>query len=122
MNCISFNKGCYTGQELVTRTLRRGVVRKRIFPFRIINGTSERVEVGREIFHTNEKIGQIIACLGDVGIALCQLPGSPSLNERQSVVDELAKVSGEVVLDNGQSVQLMLPKYLDSADANRGSL
>eukprot|EP00405_Crypthecodinium_cohnii_P011775 CAMPEP_0206430046 /NCGR_PEP_ID=MMETSP0324_2-20121206/6588_1 /ASSEMBLY_ACC=CAM_ASM_000836 /TAXON_ID=2866 /ORGANISM="Crypthecodinium cohnii, Strain Seligo" /LENGTH=353 /DNA_ID=CAMNT_0053895813 /DNA_START=35 /DNA_END=1096 /DNA_ORIENTATION=+ len=31
LNFISFNKGCYTGQELTTRTKHRGAVRKRFF-------------------------------------------------------------------------------------------
>lgn len=34
MGGIDFNKGCYIGQELVTRTHQRGVVRKRILPLR----------------------------------------------------------------------------------------
>ena len=35
MNAISERKGCYMGQELVTRTLHRGVVRKRILPVQL---------------------------------------------------------------------------------------
>lgn len=34
MGGIDFNKGCYLGQELVTRTHHRGVVRKRILPLK----------------------------------------------------------------------------------------
>lgn len=34
MGGIDFNKGCYIGQELVTRTHHRGVVRKRILPLK----------------------------------------------------------------------------------------
>ena len=34
MGGIDFNKGCYLGQELVTRTHHRGVVRKRVLPLR----------------------------------------------------------------------------------------
>lgn len=32
MKAIDMHKGCYLGQELITRTLHRGVVRKRLFP------------------------------------------------------------------------------------------
>ncbi len=32
MRAIDLHKGCYLGQELITRTLHRGVVRKRVFP------------------------------------------------------------------------------------------
>src|SRR5690606_256613 len=31
-NGLSFNKGCYTGQELIARTEFRGQIRKRIYP------------------------------------------------------------------------------------------
>lgn len=34
MNAIDMHKGCYLGQELISRTLHRGVVRKRVFPLR----------------------------------------------------------------------------------------
>ena len=34
---VSFNKGCYLGQELVAKTHHTGVIRKRIMPFEIIN-------------------------------------------------------------------------------------
>jgi transferase CAF17, mitochondrial len=34
MGGIDFNKGCYLGQELVTRTHHRGLVRKRVLPLR----------------------------------------------------------------------------------------
>lgn len=30
---ISFTKGCYIGQELISRAYHTGIVRKRIFPF-----------------------------------------------------------------------------------------
>merc|ERR1712150_101792 len=32
MNGVSFNKGCYVGQELIARTHHTGVIRKRIMP------------------------------------------------------------------------------------------
>ena len=34
LNAVSFEKGCYVGQELTARTHHRGVVRKRIVPAR----------------------------------------------------------------------------------------
>ena len=32
LNAISFDKGCYVGQELVARSHHRGVIRKRLAP------------------------------------------------------------------------------------------
>lgn len=36
MNGISYDKGCYVGQELTIRTKNQGVIRKRILPFEIL--------------------------------------------------------------------------------------
>ena len=33
LNAISFNKGCYIGQELTQRTYHTGVIRKSVMPF-----------------------------------------------------------------------------------------
>lgn len=37
LNSISFDKGCYVGQELIARTHHRGVIRKRLFPLRFLD-------------------------------------------------------------------------------------
>lgn len=36
LNAISFEKGCYIGQELVARTHHRGVIRKRLMPVNFV--------------------------------------------------------------------------------------
>ena len=41
LNAISFDKGCYVGQELVARTHHRGVSRKRLLPLRFVNNNGE---------------------------------------------------------------------------------
>jgi folate-binding protein YgfZ len=61
-NAISFNKGCYLGQELTTRTKFRGETRKRLLPCRLalpldpeqpLTLTKESKEIGeiRSISH-----------------------------------------------------------------------
>ena len=37
LNAISFDKGCYVGQELLARTHHRGVIRKWIVPLRFLD-------------------------------------------------------------------------------------
>ncbi|ESR53648.1 putative transferase [Citrus sinensis] len=37
LNAISFDKGCYVGQELIARTHHRGVIRKRLLPLRFLD-------------------------------------------------------------------------------------
>lgn len=43
-NQISFNKGCYLGQELTARTKYKGVVRKRIVPIVVSNNQNSMTE------------------------------------------------------------------------------
>ncbi|KAF0992541.1 hypothetical protein HZS_5940 [Henneguya salminicola] len=53
LNALSFTKGCYLGQELVTRTQFRGKVRKRVCPFIFENPINlERgdIEIPRYVF------------------------------------------------------------------------
>jgi folate-binding protein YgfZ len=37
LNAISFKKGCYLGQEIVSRSYFTGIVRRRVFPFMLDN-------------------------------------------------------------------------------------
>lgn len=41
LNAISFDKGCYVGQELIARTHHRGVIRKRLTPFKLVDADGE---------------------------------------------------------------------------------
>ena len=110
-NCISFNKGCYTGQELVTRTIRRGVVRKRVFT---IHSTGE-LDKGTTLRCGERDIGTVIATQGNIGLAMLQLPDVSgelmALNERGQIKEAVAKVSGPLVID-GQNVELVVPGYM----------
>lgn len=44
MGGIAFKKGCYLGQELVTRTHHRGIVRRRMMPFRMYGPLNELMD------------------------------------------------------------------------------
>ncbi|KAL1537761.1 putative transferase, mitochondrial [Salvia divinorum] len=44
LNAISFDKGCYVGQELVARTHHRGVIRKRLIPVRFLSSSGKEAE------------------------------------------------------------------------------
>lgn len=41
LNAVSFNKGCYLGQELTARTQFTGVIRKRIVPIMLVDTKTE---------------------------------------------------------------------------------
>ena len=65
LNAISFDKGCYIGQELTTRTKRHGMVRKQILPFRINSKFIDEYK-GRNIVIDNTKVGMICSGLDDL--------------------------------------------------------
>ena len=100
LNAVSFEKGCYVGQELTARTHHRGVVRKRVVParFEVANAVDKRgaplaVAPGTRLFpHTSpndpndealhsrntstrapKPAGSVVASSGDVGLALARL-------------------------------------------------
>lgn len=47
LNFVSFSKGCYVGQELLTRTKHRGAVRRRIFTVVAMDGSD--TALGRKL-------------------------------------------------------------------------
>lgn len=67
LNAISFTKGCYVGQELISRTFHRGVIRKKIFKITSNNGFSLK---NTELFLYEKKIGIMLSSASDIGLCL----------------------------------------------------
>lgn len=111
MDSISLAKGCYTGQELVTRTLRRGVVRKRCFGLnlgQIADDLSNLVICSPD----GTEIGRVVASAGGYGIGLVQLGGNP-LNDRMQVQAAWDRwADKKVIVGNGIQAEMFLPKYV----------
>lgn len=90
LNAISFDKGCYVGQELIARTHHRGVIRKRIVPLRFQDNDGKeiisKVSPGSEVINTasGKKVGLVTTALGCHGMGLLRLEealkGSTSLS------------------------------------------
>lgn len=49
-NAVSFDKGCYVGQELTARTFSTGILRKRLVPVRITNSELLHTDSTRNYF------------------------------------------------------------------------
>ncbi|MBP9829183.1 MAG: folate-binding protein YgfZ [Proteobacteria bacterium] len=71
LQAISWDKGCYMGQELTARSRYVGQIRKRTFP--IILQTHGEYEVGAKLQANNQEVGELRATNGNLGIALLKL-------------------------------------------------
>lgn len=79
LNAISFDKGCYVGQELIARSHHRGVIRKRLLPLKFINDSGKEVEqkVAPKseviVSSSGKKAGIVTTALGSRGLGLLRL-------------------------------------------------
>jgi hypothetical protein len=67
LNAIDFDKGCYVGQEVTTRTKRQGVIRKNIF---FVTSNVKLPTLGTDITINGVKIGTMCSSYNDIGLAL----------------------------------------------------
>ncbi|KAH9620250.1 hypothetical protein KSS87_021545 [Heliosperma pusillum] len=106
LNAISFDKGCYVGQELVARTHHRGVIRKRLLPLKFVDDNGKEVEQkvapGSTVVDpsSGKKIGTVTTALGSRGLGLLRL-------------EEAFKKSGELAIQGCEDVKVesIKPKW-----------
>ncbi len=67
LNGISFDKGCYVGQEIVTRMHSRGLAKKHLYPVKITGPASAP---GTDIHINGIHVGEMRSSCGNIGIAL----------------------------------------------------
>lgn len=72
LRALSFNKGCYIGQELTARTRHLGVVRKRIMPVVLQDIGREHIlySLQNVVDHNNKTIGRFRINFGLHGLAV----------------------------------------------------
>lgn len=79
LNGVSFSKGCYVGQEVVSRTHHRHTARNRILPMRFAGSAAP----GTDITSGETRIGSMLSSVDGDGLALVRL-------------DRLAETAGPV--------------------------
>ena len=97
---ISFTKGCFVGQEVVSRTQHRGITRKRIV---IVEG-EHPLQSGAEVMAGPAAIGQVGSVAGNRGLALLRLDRA-----------EEAIGKGERLTAAGREIRMRVPDYLKPA-------
>ena len=70
LNAISWDKGCYMGQELTARTKYRGLVKKRLVPVTV---DGPLPEAGTPILRGAREVGELRSGQGDRALALLRL-------------------------------------------------
>jgi len=70
---VSFDKGCYVGQELTARTHFQGLIRKRVMPVQLPDGHALASETDIMNEDTGKSAGKLCASAGVHGLALLRL-------------------------------------------------
>jgi folate-binding protein YgfZ len=91
---VSFSKGCYIGQEVVSRMQHRGTARSRMLPVRFAGTMAS----GSEILSGEKVIGQVLSAVTGSGLALLRL-------------DRLAEAK-EPLMAGGVRVHVETPEWI----------
>ncbi|MEY4464213.1 MAG: tRNA-modifying protein YgfZ [Pseudomonadota bacterium] len=85
LNGVSYDKGCYVGQEVISRAKYQGVIRRKIYKITSKEDLSSLVK-DEEILADNDKIGVICSSYRNKAIALVREEKYLSNNEANSTV------------------------------------
>jgi len=101
LQAISWSKGCYIGQELINRTYRQGVIRKRLLPI-TFEGPAFMPET--DLYLNETKVGVIKSSQAQRGLALLRMAEAlEALKEKRPLIDEI----------NHREVFVHLPDWLE---------
>ncbi len=115
LNAISYSKGCYIGQEVVSRTKYQGVVRKKIFKLsiNIDSGNTGSLDIAKddEIIANNTKIGVVCSAYQNMVIALIR-------------VDDYYALADTVITVRNLPVSLAVPpwRYCSNDEYHKGTI
>lgn len=70
LDAVSFTKGCYVGQEVVSRMEHRGLARSRMLPVTLAGAAPEK---GAEIRSSGTLVGTLLSASGNRALALLRL-------------------------------------------------
>ncbi len=99
---IDYNKGCYVGQEVVSRMHHRGTARKRIVKVSADQALTSHVPV----LAGEKSIGHIGLAQGNVALAQIRLDRLASAREQAQTIQS----------EQGLSLSVSIPAYADFAD------
>jgi len=86
INAISWDKGCYVGQEITARMKYRSLLKKKIYTLEIISGSTQ---VGEKININDITIGEIISITKKFAIAMLKIEAANAIIKNNNVIDLL---------------------------------
>lgn len=86
INAVSWDKGCYRGQELIARTYHRGQIRKSLFRLHLISGLFPAV--GSDLFVNDRKIGVMGGSCDQWGLAALYIDCEKSTKDPFKIVSQ----------------------------------
>lgn len=98
LNAVSWNKGCYIGQELTARVEHRGLVKKRLVPLKTMEDITSVFDT--PVLRGTKTIGHLRSSHLNRGLALLQLDGL---------------TDGIGVTIDGQEADVSLPEWFEQA-------
>ena len=84
INAISWDKGCYVGQEITARMKYRALLKKKIYTLRIISGSTQ---VGEKITIKDIAIGEIISTTKNFAIAMLRIEQANEIIQKDDVTN-----------------------------------
>lgn len=90
LNAIDYQKGCYVGQELISRTHYSGVIRKKIF---YIKSDETLPMLGTEIYAGEIKLGIICSSIDNEGLALIKYEELLKLDSQIDLIADNIKIN-----------------------------
>jgi folate-binding Fe-S cluster repair protein YgfZ len=106
---VDFDKGCYVGQEVVSRMQHRGTARTRIVPVRFEGAAPE---AGIEVFAGERVVGHMGSAASRLGLGLARL-------RIDRVIDAAAR--GEPILAGGVTLTPDVPDWAVPARPGEGA-
>ncbi len=98
MGGVDFDKGCYIGQEVVSRMKHRSTARKRVIK---VSSTDDLPRTGTKIAGGSASLGQLGSVVGKNGLALVRLDKVKAAMDR-----------GEAISSEGVELNVSLPDWV----------
>ncbi len=91
LNAISWDKGCYIGQEITARMKYRALLKKKLYALKIVSGS---ISTGEKIYNNGNTLGEVISRSNQYLFCMLRI----EFVEEKSLNKKLLKINSTVTL------------------------